>query len=269
MKTKLSQIGLQLYTVREYLTDEKTAMKMLETVREIGYETIQLFLSPFDAKFYQKAKENLGFEICGMDATMEQMQQGLDGIIETCQLLDIKYITSSFNGNRFRFRDSGTQADFDADKEQFIEDICGVGENLKGTGVAFAYHNHSFEFVMENGVTYLEDFYNRTQAAGILAEIDTYWVQHGGGDPAEWIEKFAGRTPIIHLKDMIVEIGNNAEAVQKFAPVGSGSMNWKVVIEAGERSGVDWFVVEQDFFDKPSLECVKDSFDYLKALIAK
>lgn len=269
MKTQLGQIGLQLYTVREYLTDEETAMRMLESVREIGYETIQLFISPFNAGFYQKAKEKFGFSICGMDATMEQMQGDIDGIVATCKELDIKYITSSFNGNRFRFRESGTQSDFNADKEKFIEDICGIGERLKGTGVSFAYHNHSFEFVMENDVAYLADFYNRTRDAGILAEIDTYWVQHGGGDPADWIRRLAGRTPIIHLKDMIVEIGENAEAIQKFAPVGSGNMNWKAIIEAGEESGVDWFVVEQDFFDKPSLECAKDSFNYLKALLAE
>lgn len=267
MKTKLNQIGLQLYTVREYLTDETTAMNMLEKVRNMGYEVIQLFISPFGVKFYQKAKENFGFTICGMDATMGQMQNELEKVIETCQTLDIKYITSSFNGDQFRFRESGTQADFNREKGKFTEDICEIGERLKGTGISFAYHNHSFEFVMEDGVTYLEDFYRQTQEAGILAEIDTYWIQHGGGDPAEWIRKYAGRVPIIHLKDMVVEIGEDAQAVQKFAPVGSGSMNWKSILQAGEQSGVEWFVVEQDFFDKPSLECAQDSFNYLKELI--
>jgi sugar phosphate isomerase/epimerase len=266
---KLNQIGLQLYTVREYLTDEENAMKMLETVREIGYETIQLSFSPFDAKFYKRAKDEFGFTICGMDVSMERMQNDIGGVIEDCKMLDLKYITRSFNSDKFMFLRAGTRADFDEEKWKFIEDICKVGENLKGTGVSFAYHNHSFEFAMENGKAYLEDFYDMTHDAGILAEIDTYWVQHGGGDPACWIRRLAGRTPIIHLKDMFVDIDDKAQTFHKFAPVGSGNMNWKPIIEAGNESGVNWFVVEQDLFDKPSLECARDSFTYLKNFIAK
>lgn len=44
--------------------------------------------------------------------------------------------------------------------------------------------------------------------------LDTYWVQHGGGDVRAWMEKLAGRIDILHLKDMgmagsqyITEIG--------------------------------------------------------------
>jgi len=267
MSIKPNQIGLQLYTVREYLTDEKTAMTMLNEVRNIGYETIQLCNSPFDAKFYKNAMDEFGFTICGMDAPMAKMQNDLDGVIENCKILGNSYITGSFNTYKFGTENHGAQSDLADDMDKFIRDICIIGEKLKGTGVSFAYHNHSFEFAVENGKSFLEDFYDRTKNAGILAEIDTYWVQHGGGSPQDWIYKLAGRIPILHLKDMLIQFNEKTEVVQKFAPVGSGNMHWEPVIQAGEQTGVKWFVVEQDTFDKPSLECAKDSFDYLTKLI--
>ena len=53
------------------------------------------------------------------------------------------------------------------------------------------------------------------------SELDTYWIQHGGGDPAAWIRKLKGRADIIHLKDMAMD-----GRTQLFAEVGEGNLNW-------------------------------------------
>src|SRR5262249_22502547 len=122
-----------------------------------------------------------------------------------------------------------------------IRAISAVGERLKSSTCRFAYHNHSFELVRYQDRPALQYFYEQTESAGILAEIDTYWIQHGGGDPAAWIRSLAGRVPIVHLKDMAIE----PEQVQVFAEVGSGNLNWDSIFDSAARSGVEWLVVEQ------------------------
>ena len=84
-------------------------------------------------------------------------------------------------------------------------------------------------------------------------EIDTYWITHGGGDPAQWIEKVKGRIPCVHLKDMAIK----TDRTQYMAEVGVGNLNWPRIFEACKNAGVLWYLVEQDV-------CYRDPFDSLE-----
>jgi sugar phosphate isomerase/epimerase len=83
------------------------------------------------------------------------------------------------------------------------------------------------------------------------SEIDTYWIVHGGGDPAEWIRSLKDRASIVHFKDMTMK-GNT----QIMAEVGEGNLNWSAIISACQQAGTDWYIVEQD-------TCQRDPFDSL------
>ena len=73
------------------------------------------------------------------------------------------------------------------------------------------------------------------------SEIDTYWVQHGGGDPAAWIRGLKGRAYLVHFKDMAI---NGHEA--RYAERGEGNMNWPAILDACKEAGTQWHIVEQD-----------------------
>ncbi len=77
-------------------------------------------------------------------------------------------------------------------------------KKLAQAGLSFSYHNHSFEFVKFAGRTGLEILFEDSDARYLQAELDTYWVQHGGADPVAWIRRLDGRIPVIHLKDMVM-----------------------------------------------------------------
>ena len=93
-------------------------------------------------------------------------------------------------------------------------------------------------------------------------EIDTYWVQCGGADPIQWINKVEGRMQVVHFKDMVV----NSEAKSIMAEVGEGNLNWKGIIEACEKTGVEWCPVEQDFCQRDPFESLAISFNNLKKM---
>ena len=88
--------------------------------------------------------------------------------------------------------------------------------------------------------------------------LDTYWVQMGGGNPSEWLEKFAGRVPCIHLKDLMYG--------QKMAYLGQGNINFDKVFKSAEAAGTKFMLVEQDNCngDDP-FDCLKKSYEFLKA----
>jgi len=93
--------------------------------------------------------------------------------------------------------------------------------------------------------------------------MDTYWVQFGGGDPVGWCRCLAGRLPILHLKDYRV----NEESEVEFCEVGYGNLNFPEILKQAEKSGCQWFAVEQDTCPGDPFESIAKSFDYLQTLV--
>ena len=54
---------------------------------------------------------------------------------------------------------------------------------------------------------------------------------------------------------------------KKFAPVGTGTLDFKAILAAADKNGVRWGFVEQDqTYGMPPLEAIKTSFENLKKL---
>ena len=115
-------------------------------------------------------------------------------------------------------------------------------------------------------------------------QLDTCWVNVAGVNPAEYIEKYSGRSPVVHLKDFKKsgngggklyqligiddgEDGGEDEAFS-FMPVGYGVQDMPEILAACENAGAEWVVVEQDqpSLGKTPLECAKMSIDYIKEI---
>ena len=115
----------------------------------------------------------------------------------------------------------------------------------------------------------------------VQTEIDVCWVKYAGVDPAAYLRKYAGRAPVVHLKDFFGQksenmyelIGIETRAPKRpdgfeFRPVGYGLQDVPSIVEASEKAGAEWLIVEQD---KPSmgftaLESAKKSIDYLRSI---
>jgi len=124
--------------------------------------------------------------------------------------------------------------------KRFLDELGPVSEKLAKEGIGFSYHNH--ELARYGDKTWLEMLYEQASPEQLKAEIDVYWIQAGGGDPAAWIKKYRGRQSLLHLKDMVVT--QNGE--QRQAEIGEGNLNWPSILQAALESGVEWYLVEQD-----------------------
>ena len=138
-----------------------------------------------------------------------------------------------------------------------------MGRQLKLLGLSYGYHNHSHEFERFGVRTVMEILYEETDPEYVFAEIDTYWVQHGGADPALWVRKCAGREPLLHLKDMRI----TPQREQRYAEVGEGNLNWEAILAAAREGGVEWYLVEQDqCYDRDPFESLAISYRNLRAM---
>lgn len=237
-------IAAQLYTLREFTKTPGDIAETLRKVKAIGYDAVQLSaLGPIDPAELRNLLDDAGLEVCATHVPFDRLRTDLGQVIEEHRVWGCEYIALGAAPTEYRNA---------AGYRRLARELTAIGRELADAGITFAYHNHSFELARFDGVTGLEIVLNETDPAAVAAEIDTYWIQHGGGDPADWISRLAGRVPLVHLKDMVVD-----DDGPTFAEVGRGNLNWPSILHACRTAGVRWHIVEQD-------RCAGDPFDSLR-----
>lgn len=249
----MKKLGLQLYTIRDFMQTEEDVRESFAKIKAAGYDQAQTAgcAIPY-AEFGKIAKEN-GVEIVGTHDNFEMMVNDFEQSLENHKLLGT---TNMGIGGFF-----STEV---AKVEEFIEKANIVAEKAAKNGMKFTYHNHSHEFArLENGKSIMEMLVDGLDKNNTSFVLDTYWVQHGGGDPRQWIEKLAGRIDILHLKDM-KRVLTDGE-VQQITEVGNGNLNWDGILESAEKTGVKYYVVEQDRNWTPNcFAAIRKSADFLR-----
>lgn len=248
------KLAAQLYTIRDFtktLDDFKTSM---HKVSEMGYTAVQVSgIGPLSHADVKAATDECGLTICITHVGFDYVQNDTDAAIAQHKLWDCPNVAVGSMPGKYR----GSEAGF----HQFATDATAVGKKLADAGLTFSYHNHSFEFVRFGKVTGLDIVYTESDPCYLQAEIDTYWIQHGGGDVIAWIKRMKDRMPVIHFKDMVMYEGQ-----QTMAEIGAGNLNWPGIIAACEYAGVEWYAIEQDHCQRNPFESLKMSYDYLRAL---
>jgi len=177
--------------------------------------------------------DDTGLVCAATHLAWDRFVEDIDGVIEQHKLWKCVHPAVGGLGEPYRSLEG---------LARFIDELGPVADALAREGMDFSYHNHSHELVRLGGKTWLARLYDEADPAVLKAEIDTYWIQHGGGDPAWWVARCAGREPLLHLKDMSV----TPDREQRMAEIGEGNLNWPAILEAARAGGVEWYLVEQD-----------------------
>lgn len=256
----MEQMGVaaQLYTVREFMKTPEDIARGLHRIREMGYRAVQVSgIGPIEPQELKRLLGAEGLIMCNTHIAYDRLWNDLPAVIEEHHLWECKHV--AIGSMPREYRSEGAEA-----YRRFAREASEVGQKLSEAGLTFSYHNHSFEFEKFEGRTGLDILYSESDPKYLMAEIDTYWVQHGGGDPMAWIRRFQGRMPVVHFKDMVILNG-----AQTFAEIGEGNLNWPAIMDACRYSGVRWYVVEQDRTRRDPFESLAISYEYLKKLGAE
>lgn len=252
-------IAAQLYTVRDFTKTLEGFKESIRKVSDIGYNAVQVSaIGPIPDRQVKQITDDHGLKICITHIPYDRLWNDIDSVIEQHKLWDCQHV--AIGSLPPSYREEGASG-----YQRFAEEASSVGERLFNAGLTFSYHNHSFEFERfphENGSrTALEIIYDESDPRFLRAEIDTYWIQHGGGDVTYWIHRMTDRMPVIHVKDMVMR-GRE----QLMAEVGEGNLNWPAITEACEAANVEYLAVEQDICQRDPFESLAISYRNLKSM---
>ena len=251
---KLEQLAVQLYTLREHLQQPEQIPETLRLVAEIGYRAIQVSGIGKDVpdEVVTAAAREHGLVICA------RHDPGGDILSDPAAVAArVKRMASAHTAYPFP---AGIDFGDESSVAGLIEQLNRAGKIMAEAGVTLSYHNHHHEFRKLDGRIILERIFAETDPAYVKAELDTYWVQYGGGNPVAWCRRMAGRIPLLHLKDY--RITDQAEIT--FAEIGAGNLDFVEIVEAAEAGGCEWFIVEQDECPGDPFESLRQSFEFAR-----
>lgn len=253
------KLGLQLYTVRDYLGDPSLADYTFGRLREIGYTEAQTAGNAFDAKLFGELAAKHGIKIIG---THYDYNKILNAPEETMEIHRMWGTTNVGIGGMPHEAKSDL-----GELKKFILDFNRAAELYAKHGFRLTYHNHNFEFVRIDGLKTLMDLlYEQLDPATTSFVLDTCWVAAGGGDVNAWLRKLQGRVDILHLKDLTIKKDKKTGLLQPdVTEVGNGSVHWDSVLATAEEIGVKHYVVEQDYgFTGSAFGSLAISAEFLK-----
>ncbi len=269
--------GVQLYSVRDNMA--KDFAGTLKAVAEMGYDGVE-FAGLFDhsAEEVKALCAQYGLDPISAHVPLTDM---LDKTEETmalygavgCKFIVIPHMSGDY---------LPTRKDFHV----LEENLPRIAAEAKKYGMTLLYHNHNFEFFKTGDEWALDVMYQSFPADCLQTEIDTCWANIGGEVPAEYVRKYTGRAPVVHLKDFyqegkatgklfdLIGVDDKPQANEPakpnntfgFRPVGMGLQDIPAILAAAADAGAGWVIVEQDqpALDMTPMESIKASIDYLK-----
>jgi len=248
-----TQIALQLYTIRDEM--KKDFVGALKQVAKIGYAGIEGGgPGPLSLADYKKLLKDLNLNPISTGAGPKSLQgEAGEKLLAQCRELGTKFAMIGYEK-----RDSA-----DAWKE-WGKEITAAGKTAKAGGVILQYHNHAHEFEKFDGKTAHEIIFENADREFIRPQLDVGWVKRAGEDPVAWMRKYKDwKLKTIHIKD------TTAPPDPKWTEVGNGVLPLADVHRTAQELGVDWYIIEQDDWDRPSIEAAAISFENVKKVLAK
>jgi sugar phosphate isomerase/epimerase len=246
-------IGLQMYTLRD-----ETAKDFAGTLRKVaalGYEGVEFAgYGGMAAEDLRDLLAELNLKAIGAHVGLHLIRSQLQEEIAYLKTIGAKYLICPWlPANEYQ-----TEA---AWKELFVL-FEEVGAACRKEGLVFCYHNHAFEFESQIGGEYVFDaLYASTSPDSVQVEMDTGWVHYAKLDPVAYIVKYAGRLPLVHLKDYN---GVTEQGFINTLELGNGILPLNNLVRAASEAGTEWIIVEQDRCENPPLQSIEISMNWLK-----
>jgi len=258
---QLKTLGVQLYTVRTVLPQKP--QDTLNAIRAIGYQEVEATYAGLDGLWPMLQASGLKPVSIHLDSgsVTQGKPDDLSPIFDQLKKRGFQYAV-------FPYLPEPERGGIDVIKA-IAEKLNRAGEKCRAAGMSFCYHNHAFEFATEKGATLFQVMLEHTDPKLVAFELDVFWVSVAGLDPAEFLQKLAGRVPLLHLKDKAegtAVMYKESVPPTAFKEVGSGVLDWPKVLRAAAAAKVAHYFVEQDQTPGDPVDSLRQSFGYLSKL---
>lgn len=260
---KIDRIGVQLYTVRDLMKDDFEGT--IAKVAQIGYKEVEF--AGYFGRSGQQVRAILdknGLSAPATHVQYDELDEKFPSVIETSKAIGLEYIICPWIPEDIRKSPDVWK--------KAAEKFNRCGEQSKKAGIQFGYHNHWFEFLPVNGKLPYDELLKECDARLVKMEMDLCWITVAGGDPVKYFEKYPGRFPLVHVKDMkklpkVSSAGGQdfGDSLKDMTSVGDGIIDWKRIFSYSEKAGIRHYIVEHD---KPAdpMASITASYQYLHNL---
>jgi sugar phosphate isomerase/epimerase len=256
MFMKTNHIGVQVYTLREFMKTREDYIDTLHKIADMGYTAIQANRPwPLEDAELLDTLDKLGITLSSIHDDTVSCMANPEEAVERNRHLPTKHVALPIWGRV----DLTNKESVDA----WLKQLNRTGEIFHQGGLQLSYHHHAAEFYRLGNRTIMDMIFEETNPEWVQWCMDVFWIQTGGGSPLEWVQRARNRLPILHLKDYKIK-GMSKES--EFAEVGNGNINFSPILKAAYESGCRWFMVEQDICPGNPFDSIRQSLQYLKAL---
>lgn len=256
-----TQIGAQLFTLRDHCKTVADFTKTCARLKDMGFGAVQVSAVGIeDPAEIKKVLDDHGLVCAATHYSLDNLKDSAKAL-DYHRTLDCELTAIGGFGHGGRSKEEWSA---------FAKQYSDISKSLAPEGLRVGYHNHSHELApfgladhpekIDPCETPMQLIFDECDDA-VWFEIDVYWIAHGGADPALWIEKCNGRIPAIHVKDMTI----TPDREQKMCEVGAGNLNWPTILTACKRAGVKWYLIERDRGDLDPFDSLKISLENLRS----
>lgn len=251
-------LGIAPYTFREYFP--KSVPDTLDIIVKMGFTSIEGGGGDMDPREYKKLCDEKGLSIPSMGADYQTLVKDPMSVVEKAKIFGAEYVMTAWipheTGN-FTFENAS----------KAVQDFNTFGKVLAEHGITFAYHAHGYEFQPYKNGTLLDYMMKNTNPDYVSFEMDIFWIQFGGGDPAALLEKYGERWKLMHIKDMKKGIKKDLTGLtdtNNNVAVGDGELNIPAIMKAAKKVGIKHYFIEDE--SDRILTQIPESIVYLRSL---
>ncbi len=257
-------IGLQLYSIRDAMKTDP--MKSLQRLAEMGYTHVE-HANYSERKFYgwnasefKKILADLGMKMPSghtvlhadhWDEGQKDFTDQWKYTIEDAATMGQDYVISPW-------LDEKIWSDYDK-LLAFMEVYNKSGQLCKKSGMKFGYHNHDFEFSKKvNGKVLYDIILQNTDPDLVIQQLDFGNMVNGKATAGPWLNKYPGRFPSVHVKDMTEGTGDHGKYDSTI--LGEGIVGVQDVLrKCKDIGGTTQFIIEQESYQgKTPMECMEE-----------
>jgi sugar phosphate isomerase/epimerase len=256
-KKRQNTLAIQLYTVRDAMSANPE--KTLERLAAMGFTGLEIYA--YNSTFFGKTPQefhrilkNTGLRVISSHHITGNFNKGQGTLLYNWEksVEDLHFIGSEYMVCSYLFPQERNLEDY----KKLPELLENSGKVTKEAGIQFAYHNHDFEFEKFDDNRNVYDFILENSSPELVKmELDLYWISKAGIDPLMYFEKYPGRFPLWHVKDM-------KAGTKDFTEIGNGTIDFERIFKARKQAGLQYWFLEQDSSDKDIFEsiCISNEF---------